>query len=292
MHRSVLVEEALEYLNCENKQIVLDCTIGGAGHAKEILKRLPPRGRLIGIDADRKALEIAKENLKEFKGAFILANENFRNFDSVLGRLNIESVDAMLFDLGISSFQLEDETRGFSFAKPGELNMRMDIASGRPLWQLLNRMREDELARIIRDSGEERFWRRIAKRIVEERKVSPIRDSLRLAQIVRAAARYKAGSRIDPATRTFQALRIFVNDELGALEEAIGKAGSFLKKGGRIVVISFHSLEDRVVKHKFREMAKEGILSILTKKPLRATAAEIEQNPRSRSGKLRAAQRI
>jgi len=292
VHKSVLPEETLEYLKCEEKSIILDCTVGGAGHAKEILKRLPSRGQLIGIDADKEALEIAEENLKEFKGAFRLVNENFRNFDSVLGDLGIESVDAMLFDLGISSFQLDDKTRGFSFAGAGELDMRMDRNYGRPLWQTLNRMSEGELGEIIRDLGEERFWRRIARRIVAERKEAPIRDSERLANIVRSAARYRPGSRINPATRTFQALRIFANDELGSLKEALGKIGPFLRKDGRVVVISFHSLEDRIVKHRFKELEREGILSILTKKPIRPSEAEIEQNPRSRSGKLRAAQRI
>ena len=293
MHKSVLLNQTLEYLDCKNRKIVLDCTVGGAGHAKEILKKLSPGGKLIGIDADKEALKIAEENLKEFKeSSFTLVNENFRNFDKVLTNLGIGSVDAMLFDLGISSFQLGDEARGFSFSKGKCLDMRMDTEKGEPLWQALSRLREDELGEIIRDFGEERYWRKVAKAIVLERRKSPIREALRLAEIVRGAVRYSPRSKIDPATRTFQALRIFVNDELGALGEALDKIGSFLSSDGRVVIISFHSLEDRIAKHAFRGLAKEGILEILTKKPVMADEAEVKENPRSRSAKLRAAKRI
>lgn len=293
MHKSVLLNETLEYLDCKNRKIVLDCTIGGAGHAKEILKKLSPGGRLIGIDTDKEALKIAEENLKEFKeGSFTLVNENFRNFDKVLNSLGINSVDAMLFDLGISSFQLEDKTRGFSFSKGKGLDMRMDTEKGESLWQALSRLSERELGEIIRDFGEERYWRRVAKRIVLERRKSPIREALRLAEIVRGAVRRSPRSRIDPATRTFQALRIFINDELDALGEALDKVGSFLSSDGRVVIISFHSLEDRIVKHGFKGLAKEGIVEILTKRPIMADEAEVKENPRSRSAKLRAAKRI
>ena len=292
MHKSVLLNETLEFLKCENKQAVLDCTVGGGGHAQEILKNLPPGGRLIGIDADEKALEIAKENLKNFKGAFVPVKENFRNFDKVLNDLGIDSVDAMLFDLGISSFQLEDGERGFSFSNKGPLDMRMDRGLGEPLWQKLNRLSEDELGRIIRDFGEERYWRRIARALMEEKRISPIKDTFRLADIVRRSIRYRSGTRTDQATRTFQAFRIFINDELGALREALGKAGGFLKKDGRIVVISFHSLEDRIAKQTFKDLALQGAISILTKKPITPSEGERIENPRSRSAKLRAAQRL
>lgn len=292
MHKSVLVKETLDYLKCEKKKLILDCTVGGGGHAKEILKRLPLGAKLIGIDADREALEIAKENLKDFKGSHVLVNDNFRNFDKVLAGLNIKSVDAMLFDLGISSFQLEDADRGFSFSKGGTLDMRMDTSFGKPLWQIINNFSEKELGYIIKDLGEERLWHRIAWAIVTERRKQPIKDTYRLAYIIRCATRYKKKGRIDPATRTFQALRIYVNDELGALKEALGKASSYLSKNGRIVVISFHSLEDRIAKYRFRKMEKEGTLSILTKKPVTPDRDEKKDNPRSRSAKLRAAQRV
>jgi len=292
VHKSVLSEEALEYLKCEDKKVILDCTVGGGGHSEEILKRLPPGGRLVGIDADTKALETAEANLKVFKGAFVLAHANFRDFDSVLRKLEIDRVDGMLFDLGISSFQLEDPERGFSFARSGSLDMRMDTTGAKPLWEVLKRMDEKTLAGIIRDLGEERFWRRIAKAIVSQEKKAQIRDSAELAALIRSSVRYSRASRIDPATRTFQALRIYINDELGALKEALNKASAFLSPDARIVVISFHSLEDRIVKHTFREQAKQGALEILTKKPVMAGEAEKVQNPRSRSAKLRAARSI
>ncbi len=291
MHKSVLLKEALEYLDCKKGQTVLDCTVGAAGHAEEILKRISPDGRLIGIDADKEALDTAEKNLKRFKGAFELVNDNFRNLDKVLSGVNTEKVDAMLFDLGISSLQLADSLKGFSFSKSSPLDMRMDKDKGQPLWRLLNKLTEDELAHIIRDLGQERFWRRIAKAIVTERRISPVKDTLRLANIIRSAARYGARPRIDPATRSFQAFRIFINDELNALEEALIKAPKVLKSKGRIVVISFHSLEDRIVKHTFRALADEGIFKVLTKKPVRPCDKELADNPRCRSSKLRSAER-
>jgi 16S rRNA (cytosine1402-N4)-methyltransferase len=292
VHKAVLLNEALEHLNLEDKKIVVDCTIGGAGHAREILMRLGPDGMLIGIDADKEALAIAEERLKGLQGAFRLAHENFRDFDKVLRNLKIDKVDGMLFDLGVSSFQLEDERRGFSFSGTGVLDMRMDTEKGSPLWQVLNRLNEDELARIIKDLGEERYWRRVAKAIVSERRNAPIKETTRLAEIIRKAIPRHRWERIDPATRTFQALRIYINDELNALGEALDKVPDFLNKGSSVAVVSFHSLEDRIVKNRFKEFAKKVIFEILTKKPIRPTEAEVEENPRSRSAKLRAARRI
>ncbi|MFH1868646.1 MAG: 16S rRNA (cytosine(1402)-N(4))-methyltransferase RsmH [Candidatus Omnitrophota bacterium] len=292
MHKSVLIKETLEYLKCEKKKVILDCTVGCGGHAKEILKKLPLGAKLIGIDADKKALEIAEENLKDFKGSYVLVHENFRNLDKVLAQLNIRTVDAMLFDLGISSFQLEDTDRGFSFSKDSILDMRMDTTLGKPLWKIINNMSEKELGYIIKDLGEERLWHRIAWAIVTERRKQPIKDTYRLAYIIRRAVRYKEKGRIDPATKTFQAFRILVNDELGALKEALSKVTYYLSKNGRAVVISFHSLEDRIVKYRFRKLEKEGPLTILTKKPITPGKEEKKENPRSRSAKLRAAQRL
>ncbi len=292
MHKSVLLNETLEYLSCKKKQTILDCTIGGAGHAEKILESILPGGKLIGIDADKLALETARRNLKSFEGAFELVNENYRNLDKVLTTIGIGSVDAVLFDLGTSSFQLDEASRGFSFLKEGPLDMRMDRERGMPLWQVLRKKSEAEIGAVIRDLGQERYWRRIAKAIVTENRISPIKDTLRLAGIVRDAARYRPGSRIDPATRTFQALRIFINDELNALKEALLKVPKFLNSGGRIVVISFHSLEDRIVKHTFKAEASEKVLRILTKRPIRPSETETINNPRSRSSKLRAAERV
>jgi len=291
-HKSVLFNEAINYLKCEEKNLILDCTIGGAGHAKEILKRLPPGGKLIGIDRDDSALKLAQENLKDFEGSFKLAHGNFRDFDRVLKDFEINAVDGMLFDLGVSSFQFDAGERGFSFSKDATLDMRMDNSEGEPLWRLLNKMDEQQLGDIIRDLGEERYWRKIAKAIIRERKASPIKETSRLSSIIRGSMHYNRRMKIDPATRTFQALRIFVNDELGAIEQALNKVSDYLNRDARIVVISFHSLEDRIVKHSFKDLKQEGLIDILTKKPIRPSEAEVDENPRSRSAKLRAAQRV
>ena len=292
MHNSVLPHEAISYLKCNKKSIVLDCTLGCGGHAKDILEIISPQGRLVGLDADRESIEFARCQLKGFKGSFDIVNENFLNFDSVLSRLGIPQVDAMLFDLGISSFQLDDNSRGFSFQNKATLDMRMDTTKGMPLWQALNRMKEQDIGSVIRDFGEERYWRRIAKAIASARMESPIKDSSQLAEIIKNAAHFSKRSRIHPATRTFQAFRIFVNDELDVLRKTLLKVPGFLCKGGRVVVISFHSLEDRIVKHAFKGFAAQSDLKILTKKPVRPEAEEIFENPRSRSAKLRAAERI
>jgi len=292
VHKSVLPEEVLRYLESENRHIILDGTVGNAGHAEVILERLTDKGRLIGIDSDKDALEIAEKNLQKFKDRYVLENENFRNIDKVLSQLKIDKVDGMLFDLGISSSQLEDSERGFSFRRPGPLDMRMDKASGIPLGQLLETLNEYEIGNIIREFGEERFWRRIARAIITERKKRPITNSQTLAEIIRSAARYSPRSRIDPATRTFQAFRIYINDELGALREMLEKAPTLMSKGARIVIISFHSLEDRLVKHSFKELARQGIFEILTKKPVRPADGETTDNPRARSARLRAAEKL
>jgi 16S rRNA (cytosine1402-N4)-methyltransferase len=292
VHNSVLPREAISYLDCSKKSIVLDCTLGCAGHAKEILEIISPRGRLVGLDADRESIEFARGKLRGFKGSFDIVNENFLNFDSVLSRLGIPKVDAMLFDLGISSFQLDDNSRGFSFQNKATLDMRMDTTKGMPLWQALDRMKEQDIGSVIRDFGEERYWRSIAKAIASARMESPIKDSSRLAEVIKNAVHFSKRSRIHPATRTFQAFRIFVNNELDVLRKTLLKVPGFLCKGGRVVVISFHSLEDRIVKHTFKGLAAQGDLKILTKKPVRPGAEEVSENPRSRSAKLRAAERI
>ena len=292
MHKSVLLQETLEYLNCNKKSVVLDCTVGCAGHAVEILKIISPKGRLIGIDADKDTLKEAEKKLKIFNGSFKLFHENFVNFNKVLDDLNIKKVDAMLFDFGISSFQLDDGQRGFSFKNSGPLDMRMDKTKGLPLWRVLENMTEIQVGNIIKDFGEERQWRKIARAIIEARRISPIHDSGRFAQIIANAFNYTYRTKIHPATKTFQAFRIFINDELGVIKEALLKAPEFLKKNGRVVVISFHSLEDRIVKRTFKVFTESGMLKTLTKKPITANRQEISENPRSRSAKLRSAERI
>jgi 16S rRNA (cytosine1402-N4)-methyltransferase len=258
----------------------------------EILKTISPKGLLIGIDADKDALEEAGRKIKIFNGSFKLFHNNFIDFDKVLNNSGIKEVDAMLFDLGISSFQLDDAQRGFSFKSGGPLDMRMDRTTGLPLWKLLETMPESQIGAVIRDFGEERYWRKIARAIVEARRIDHIQSCLRLSEIVASAIGYKPSFKINPATKTFQAFRIFLNDELNSIKGALQKAPRFLKKGGRIVVISFHSLEDRIVKQTFRAFSGNGMLKVLTKRPISTTENEISLNPRSRSAKLRSAERI
>lgn len=287
-----MLEEVIGYLNLKKGDIVVDATAGGGGHAMEILKRISPGGRLIGIDADRSALAIAAENLKDFKGSFKLINDNFRNLDIVLSGEGIDRLDAALFDIGISSYQLEEGSKGFSIQENGPLDMRMDERLTTTAYDIVNKYKEEELSGIIERFGEERFHKRIARFIVEARSKETIKTTHELAQIVRRAAGFRGKTRIDPATRTFQAIRIAVNDELGALEDGLKRAVALLEPGGRIAVISFHSLEDRIVKNMFKGYAGLGLVKILTKKPVVPGMQEIASNPRSRSAKLRVAERI
>ncbi len=293
MHHPVMIDEVVSSLNLKPGYVVLDATIGGGSHAKEMLKRITPGGRLIGMDADESAIRIASENLKEFDGNFKLINENFRNLDRVLSKENIKSLNAVLLDIGISSFQMDDKERGFSIKENARLDMRMDKGLKISAFEVINRYKEADISDIIYRYGEERFARKIARRIADERSKKPIETTGELAAIVRRAigsARKKF--RIDPATRTFQAVRIVVNDELSSLEEGLKKAVSWLDIGARIAVITFHSLEDRIVKNLFKGYAGLGVLKIITKKPVGAREEEIAANPRSRSGRLRVAERI
>jgi 16S rRNA (cytosine1402-N4)-methyltransferase len=292
VHKSVLVNEVMEFLKPQQGQVILDATVGGGGHAEIILKSITPGGRLIGIDCDERALKAAQERLDNFKGNFELACDNFRNLDKVLDRLNIKGIDGALFDLGVSSLQLDDDARGFSFKTRARLDMRMDENLKTSAYDVVNKVSEIELDEIIKEFGEERYHKRIARAMVEYRKRQPITDTTELARIIYEAtpARYRR-FKIDPATRTFQAIRIAVNDELGCLKEALEKIKDYLNAGARLVVIAFHSLEDRIVKHKFREMAKDNICVNLTKKPVVAKESEILENPRARSAKLRAVEK-
>ena len=292
VHIAVMINEVLGFLDPKPGQIIVDCTIGAAGHSKNILEKIAPGGRLIGLDADKDILEIAKKRLEIFKDNVVLKQANFRELDTVLSDLGIDKVDGVLFDLGVSSYQLESPDRGFSFNSDGPLDMRMGQAYTKTAADLINFLTKEELADIIFKFGQERYSRRIAEAIVRERKSRPIKTTAELKSIVlRAIPKAREWQKIHPATRTFQALRIATNDELAALEEGLGKAIGFLKPGGRICVISFHSLEDRIVKNIFKESDKEGILKILTKKPICPSQKEIITNVRARSAKLRAALR-
>jgi 16S rRNA (cytosine1402-N4)-methyltransferase len=293
VHQSVLLDKAVSYLNLRRGAVVVDATIGGGGHSEEILKNILPGGMLIGIDADMEALAIARDRLQNFSGSFALVNDNFRNIDRILKIQNIKNVDAALLDIGISSYQLDDASRGFSIRSDASLDMRMDKSSGITAYDVVNKFKEDKLSEIIEKFGEERFHNRVARFIKDARERKPIKTTGELAEIVKRAVGYKYRNlRIHPATRTFQAIRIFVNDELGALEEVLKSAVFWLKPGGRIVVISFHSLEDRIVKNIFKGYSKLGVLKIMTKKPLIPEREEVINNPRSRSAKLRVAERM
>ncbi|PYP90068.1 MAG: 16S rRNA (cytosine(1402)-N(4))-methyltransferase [Candidatus Angelobacter sp. Gp1-AA117] len=289
-HVSVLLKEAIDFLAIRRGGTCIDATLGLGGHSLEIASRLGPQGHLIGLDKDTQALELARKRLfadPAGKPKITLLHSSFAE----IGKLAPPaSADGILADLGVSSLQFGDPGRGFSFQAEGPLDMRMDPQGERTADQVVNHMREEDLANVIYEFGEERRSRRIARAIVRAR---PIRTTAHLANVISAALRsMKNSGRIHPATRTFQAIRIFVNRELDDLKALLEAAPQVLKPGGRLVVISFHSLEDRIVKDAVRDGAKAGIYQVLTKKPVEATEAEIASNPRSRSAKLRAAERI
>lgn len=288
-HQPVLLKETLLYLQVRENGKYLDATLGLGGHAEAILEALGGGGRLIALEKDDKSIRLAQENLAFFKPQLTFIRFDFRNLADALRERNIGQLDGILFDLGLSSYQLGDESRGFSFLTDAPLDMRFDQSQGLTAGEVVNRFSERELARIFRKYGEERRARVIARRIVQYRQRTPLETTTELVRLILPGARR---GKIHPATRVFQALRIFVNDELEALEEALPQALKALKKGGRLVVISFHSLEDRIVKYFFREEKKENRLKILTKKPIIPQLVEIRINPRSRSAKLRAAEKI
>lgn len=290
-HQSVLAEEAIGHLRPGPGKTIVDATVGLGGHSALILKAIAPSGKLIGIDRDDAALDQARQRLRPFQNSFLLVQDNFSNLRSILKSLGVARIDGILFDLGLSSFQLQEPERGFSFLKEGPLDMRMDIRQRITAKDIVNRVSEKELDRIFQEFGEERWHRRIAQRIAKARKRAPITTTTQLAELVtRAIPRATLYHRIHPATRIFQALRIAVNQELESLDRAIREALDFLNPGARIVIISFHSLEDRIVKTRFREASRERRLVLVTKKPITPTVEEMRENPRSRSAKLRSAE--
>lgn len=286
LHRSVMPQEVLQWLDPRPGQVLVDGTLGGAGHTRLLAERVVPGGLVLGLDRDPAALQAAAPRLAGLPVRLIHAN--FCDLPSVLAEQDLTTVDGMLLDLGLSSDQLADTSRGFSFDADGPLDLRFDVSQGEPAWRLVERLRQDDLADLIYEFGEERASRRIARRIVEARRERPIRTSAELARIVRKCFPPRRGQRIDPSTRTFQALRIAVNSELRSLEAILERAPHYLSPGGRMVVISFHSLEDRRVKTAFRDDKR---YEVLTKKPIRPTEPEIAANPRARSARLRAARR-
>ena len=286
VHQPVLVEEVIKYLITKKDGTYIDCTTGEGGHSEEILKALEERGRVIGIDCDAAVLQVANKRLEQYKN-WLPINENFINIKKVINSLNIKIIDGLLFDLGFSSFQMENPERGFSFNYEGPLDMRMSRKGDSPqAWDLVNKSSFEELRRIIGEYGEDFNASRIARAIVRSREERVIDTTSELARIIERVV-FRRG-RIHPATRTFQALRIVVNNELENLRKGLEEAIEMLSLGGRICVISFHSLEDRIVKYAFRN---SPVLEVLTKKPIRSSGDEVKINPRSRSAKLRVAEK-
>lgn len=305
-HISVLLNETIDSLNIKEDGIYVDCTLGGGGHSYEIAKRLSSKGRLIGIDQDTTALKAAKEKLKEFDNITYVHN-NFYNIDSILETLGIEKIDGIMMDLGVSSYQLDEASRGFSYMKDAPLDMRMDKESDLSAYDVINSYGEKEIFNILKEYGEEKFSRRIANFIIKAREKSPINTTGELVDIIKKAIPAKFQRDGHPAKRTFQAIRIEVNRELKILNKAIEDSINRLNSKGRISIITFHSLEDRIVKRKFKEMenpcicppsfpicacGKKPIVKIITKKPLEPSKEEKELNSRSRSAKLRVSQKL
>jgi 16S rRNA (cytosine1402-N4)-methyltransferase len=290
-HVPVMTAEVLQHLRPGGGGLFVDCTVGLGGHARALLEA--GATRIVGLDRDLDALARARETLAPWIHRVDLVHADYRSLDDVLDRHQISRVDGTLADLGVSSMQFETPGRGFSFQRDEPLDMRMDRSCGETAADLVARANERELADAIFAYGEERFSRRIARAIVEARQDAPVDTTLRLASIVRRAIPRRGFMRIDPATRTFQALRIWVNRELEGLDRFIETAATRLRTGARLVVIAFHSLEDRIVKHTLRALEhREPLIRVLTKRPLVPTDDEVTQNPRARSAKLRAAERL
>ena len=291
VHEPVLTAEAMELLAPARGGLFVDCTVGLGGHTRALLEA--GATKVLGLDRDRTALHIARERLEPFGDRVELVHADYRDLPRVLDDRGVAAVAGTLADLGVSSMQFDAEGRGFSFRRDEPLDMRMDQSQGPTAADLLRDVGEEELANIIFEHGEERFSRRIARAIVETRRTAEITTTGQLATLVRRAVPQRGYQRIDPATRTFQALRIWVNRELEQLDTFLANACDRLLAGARLVVITFHSLEDRIVKHAFRALAQgRATLQVLTKRPLVPGDAEIERNPRARSAKLRAIERL
>lgn len=293
LHKPVMLQEVLSLFGLKEGMVVVDGTIGLGGHAVSFIEKIAPRGKLVAIDKDEESLAMAASHLKRFLKNCFFVHDDFRNVDKILDRLGIDGIDAFFLDLGISSYQLDTPARGFSLRSEGPLDMRMDRKSFISAYDLLNNLTEDEIASILWKFGQERFSRRIARRIIQARSRASISSTKELADLVTRAMPYKARfSRIHPATRTFQSLRIAVNRELDSLDEALKKAALYMNKKGRLGVISFHSLEDRIVKENFRRLVQTGRFRYVFKKILVPTQEEIRDNPRARSAKMRMIERV
>ncbi|MFQ8809119.1 MAG: 16S rRNA (cytosine(1402)-N(4))-methyltransferase RsmH [Oscillospiraceae bacterium] len=307
-HKSVLLQECIDALNIRPDGIYLDGTLGGAGHSSQIARRLTEGGRLIGVDRDRTALAVAKERLAPYADRVTLVHSNFAEIDAILDSLGIPAVDGMLFDLGVSSPQLDDASRGFSYMADAPLDMRMDKDDALTAGAVVNTWPQGELRRILYDYGEERYAPQIAAAICRAREKAPVETTLELVDIIRSAMPAQAlREKQHPAKRSFQAIRIAVNDELGAVSRMMQAAVGRLNPGGRLAVITFHSLEDRIVKSEMQQAArgctcppefpvcvcgKKPLVKLVTRKPIVSGPAELEENPRARSAKLRVAEKL
>ena len=307
IHKSVLLDECIDSLNIKPDGIYVDGTLGGAGHSLEIVKRLDG-GKLVAFDQDMDAIENAKIKLADYMDRVILIHSNFENLGEKLDENGITGIDGLLLDLGVSSYQLDTPERGFSYMHDAPLDMRMDKSLTESAWDIINRYSEAELSDIIRNYGEENWHARIAAFIVERRREKPIETTFELVDIIKAAVPRKArDENLHPAKRTFQAIRIAVNRELDVIEKVIREATEKMNRGGVIAIITFHSLEDRIVKNVFRDLSAGCIcppefpvctcntvakLKLLTKKPIISSKEELEENPRARSAKLRCAVRL
>ena len=307
-HKSVLLQECIDALNIRPDGIYLDGTLGGAGHSSQIARRLTEGGRLIGVDRDRTALAAAKERLAPYADRVTLVHSNFAEIDAILDSLGIPAVDGMLFDLGVSSPQLDDASRGFSYMADAPLDMRMDKDDALTAGEVVNTWPQGELRRILYDYGEERYAPQIAAAICRAREKAPVETTLELVDIIRSAMPAQAlREKQHPAKRSFQAIRIAVNDELGAVSRMMQAAVGRLNPGGRLAVITFHSLEDRIVQSEMQQAArgctcppefpvcvcgKKPLVKLVTRKPIVSGPAELEENPRARSAKLRVAEKL
>ena len=302
-HRSVMVDQVVRHLINSPDGVYVDGTVGLGGHSLAIARQLSPKGRLIAVDRDGQSLELAKARLEKHHRQITFCRDNFKNLPLILTRLGLPAIDGVLLDLGISSFQLQSDARGFSFQADGPLDMRMDQSQKQTAAELVNNLEESELARILYDCGEERRSRALARKIVEVRQSRRVTTTAELAAIVTSVLGPKRSNAIHPATRTFMALRIYLNKELEGLTELIDQMAHTLCPGGRLVVITFHSLEDRLVKHAFQKLAgrcvchrppayctcpRRTVARLLTRKPELASPEEVQANPRARSAKLRA----
>ena len=306
-HKPVLLEECMQGLRLKEGGIWFDGTVGGGGHSYEILKRTSPSGQLIATDLDENAIAAASERLSEFSGRFRIYKNHYKNFAAVLSEAGVSELDGVLLDFGVSSFQLDERERGFSYMQDAPLDMRMDAKAPLTAEDVVNGYAEEELAKILKEYGEERFAKNIARNVAAARKKSRIRTTGELAKIVEASIPAKFRQNGPCARKTFQAIRIEVNGELDGLEEAVKGLARRLKKGGRICILTFHSLEDRIVKNAFRELATDCIcdkslpvcvcgkkkeIEIITHKPLTASAEELQNNSRAKSAKLRIAEKV